>query len=100
MKLRKFFGLTSRAVLDQIRTELGPDAVIVANRPTADGIEITAVAGDAMQSILEAGTTRRTDPPVAEAPRTTAPEPAPAPTVATVAPPPAAVSTGAAAGLA
>src|SRR3982751_5446578 len=52
MKLRKFFGLTSRSVLDQVRAELGPDAVIVANRPTPDGIEITAVAGDAMDNIL------------------------------------------------
>ncbi|HZQ62034.1 MAG TPA: flagellar biosynthesis protein FlhF [Casimicrobiaceae bacterium] len=54
MKLRKFFGLTSRSVLDQVRAELGPDAVIVANRPTPDGIEITAVAGDAMDNILSA----------------------------------------------
>lgn len=54
MKLRKFFGMTSRSVLDQVRAELGPDAVIVANRPTPDGIEITAVAGDAMESILGA----------------------------------------------
>lgn len=54
MKLRKFFGLTSRSVLDQVRAELGPDAVIVANRPTPDGIEITAVAGDAMDNILAA----------------------------------------------
>lgn len=53
MKLRKFFGLTSRSVLEQVRAELGPDAVIVANRPTADGIEITALAGDAIESILE-----------------------------------------------
>ncbi|MEP7205412.1 MAG: flagellar biosynthesis protein FlhF [Casimicrobiaceae bacterium] len=59
MKLRKFFGLTSRSVLDQVRAELGPDAVIVANRPTPDGIEITAVAGDAMDSILE---TRTSEP--------------------------------------
>ncbi len=53
MKLRKFFGLTSRSVLEQVRAELGPDAVIVANRPTADGIEITALAGDAIESMLE-----------------------------------------------
>ena len=33
MKLRKFFGLTSRSVLEQVRTELGADAVIVGNRP-------------------------------------------------------------------
>jgi flagellar biosynthesis protein FlhF len=52
MNLRKFFGSTSRAVLDQVRTELGPDAMIVANRATADGIEITALAGDALPAML------------------------------------------------
>ena len=52
MKLRKFFGLTSRSVLAQIRAELGPDAVIVANHPTAQGVEISAMASDAIDTIL------------------------------------------------
>ncbi len=51
MKLFKFFGQTSRAVLEQVRTELGPDAMIVSNRPTANGIEITAVAAEAFAAI-------------------------------------------------
>ncbi len=45
MKLFKFFGLTSRAVLEQVRKELGADAMIVSNRPTANGIEITRDGG-------------------------------------------------------
>jgi flagellar biosynthesis protein FlhF len=52
MKLKKFFGLTSRSVLEQVRSELGADAVIMSNRPNADGIEITAMASDAMDTIL------------------------------------------------
>ena len=32
MKLRRFVGETSRAVLDQVRAVFGPDAIIVANR--------------------------------------------------------------------
>lgn len=52
MKLRKFFGLTSRSVLEQVRVELGPDAVIVANHATPDGIEVTALEGSAIDSIL------------------------------------------------
>src|SRR6266508_232948 len=52
MKLRTFFGLTSRSVLDQVRCELGADAMIVANRATADGIEVTAVASGAIDSLL------------------------------------------------
>ena len=52
MKLRKFFGLTSRSVLEQVRCELGADAVIVANHATPDGVEVTALAGDAIDTLL------------------------------------------------
>jgi flagellar biosynthesis protein FlhF len=52
MKLRTFFGLTSRSVLDQVRAELGPDAMIVANKATGDGIEVTAVAPGAIDTLL------------------------------------------------
>ncbi len=54
MKLKRFFGLTSRAVLEQVRNELGPDAVIIANRPTAEGVEVDALAGDAVDAIMAA----------------------------------------------
>jgi flagellar biosynthesis protein FlhF len=54
MKLKRFFGLTSRAVLEQVRSELGPDALIIANRSTAEGVEVDALAGDAM-TLLTAG---------------------------------------------
>ncbi|MFO1413529.1 MAG: flagellar biosynthesis protein FlhF [Burkholderiales bacterium] len=52
MKLRKFFGQTSRSVLEQVRAELGDDALILENRSTAEGIEITAVASDTVDNIL------------------------------------------------
>src|SRR5665213_2580366 len=54
MKLKRFFGLTSRAVLVQVRNELGPDAVIIANRPTAEGVEVDALAGDAVDAMVAA----------------------------------------------
>ena len=55
MKLRKFFGPTSRAVLEQVRAELGPDAMIVANHASADGIEISALPADALPRLLVEG---------------------------------------------
>src|SRR4051812_18239028 len=67
MKLRKFFGLTSRSVLEQVRNELGADAVIVANRATADGIEISALPSTAMDTLLDE---------MPAAPRARAPQPA------------------------
>lgn len=42
MKLRRFLAPDARAGLEQIRRELGPDAVVVASRKTADGIEFMA----------------------------------------------------------
>jgi flagellar biosynthesis protein FlhF len=53
MKLRRYFGPTSRAVLEQVRAELGPDAMIVANHASADGIEIMALPADALPQLLE-----------------------------------------------
>jgi flagellar biosynthesis protein FlhF len=62
MKLRKFFGLTSRSVLEQVRAELGADAVIVANHATPDGVEVTALAGDAIDTLL--GQNKPTETPI------------------------------------
>src|ERR1043165_3707610 len=61
MKVRNFYGPTSRAVLEQIRIELGADAMIVANHPTAQGVEISALPGGAVDALLESAprSTRR-----------------------------------------
>ena len=68
MKLRKFFGLTSRSVLEQVRAELGADAVIVANHATAEGVEVTALAGDAIDTLLAHGKRPAGEPVVAAPP--------------------------------
>jgi len=39
-------------VLEQVRAELGPDAMIVANHASADGIEISALPADALPQLL------------------------------------------------
>ena len=48
MNPRKFTGKTSREVLQKVRQALGPDALILANRPFEGGIELTAIASSAM----------------------------------------------------
>jgi flagellar biosynthesis protein FlhF len=81
MKMRTFFGMTSRSVLEQVRTALGPDAVIVANRPTPEGVVISALPAEAMGELLANGdaqgnevrtaaTTPATHAPSAHAPAT------------------------------
>lgn len=97
MKLRKFFGLTSRSVLEQVRAELGADAVIVANHATAEGVEVTAMAGDAIDTLLATRETVGVPEPAAPAlaprppvaPRMPEPAPEPVAPLRAVAPEPA-----------
>jgi flagellar biosynthesis protein FlhF len=42
MKIRRFKGRDMRDALNQVKEELGPDAVIMSNKKCADGIELVA----------------------------------------------------------
>ncbi|TPV61912.1 flagellar biosynthesis protein FlhF [Aestuariibacter sp. GS-14] len=42
MKIRRFFGKDMREALNQVKHELGADAVIMSNRKVADGVELVA----------------------------------------------------------
>jgi flagellar biosynthesis protein FlhF len=55
MTPQRFVGATSREVLQKVKQALGGDALIVANRPLGDGIEVTALAA----SDLSGGTRAR-----------------------------------------
>src|SRR5262245_41464672 len=52
MKVRKFVGANSRAVLRDVRAALGANAVILSSRDTAAGVEILAVAEQDMAAIV------------------------------------------------
>jgi flagellar biosynthesis protein FlhF len=54
MNTRRFVGATSRAVLQQVRRELGAEAVILSNRQTREGIEILALSQNEMSRLLAA----------------------------------------------
>lgn len=88
MKLRKFFGLTSRSVLDQVRAELGPDALILDNRSTEEGIEITAMASNTVDTLLAADAPAAPGPAVLRVGRNARDEAAPAATVHALRPSP------------
>jgi flagellar biosynthesis protein FlhF len=49
MKLRRFLAPDARTGLAHIRRELGPDAVVVASRKTADGVEFMAGRYDELE---------------------------------------------------
>ncbi|GEK50559.1 flagellar biosynthesis protein FlhF [Vreelandella venusta] len=48
MSVRRFVGANSRDVMRQVRETLGDDALIVANRRIEDGVEILAMADEAV----------------------------------------------------
>jgi flagellar biosynthesis protein FlhF len=81
MNVKKFTGATSRDALRKVREALGPDAVILSNRPVDGEVEILALAGDDVASVAlpgpasEMAAPRPRLEPVLE----TAPAPAPAP---------------------
>ncbi len=58
MNVRRFFGSTSRQALYQVRNALGPDALILSNRPVEGGVEILAVDKDALPSLTASAQVR------------------------------------------
>jgi flagellar biosynthesis protein FlhF len=83
MKIKRYTAPSMRAALALVRTEQGPDAVILSSRRSEEGIEVIAAVD--YDEALFADAKR-------QAPITTVPGMAPAP-IAPVAPPPAAVTT-------
>jgi len=53
MSVQKFFGKSSRAVLKEVRSVLGDDAVIISNRTNGSGVEVLAMAGNAIDDLVE-----------------------------------------------
>jgi flagellar biosynthesis protein FlhF len=51
MNVKKFTGATSRDALRKVREALGPDAVILSNRPIDGEVEILALANDDVAAI-------------------------------------------------
>ncbi|MBB5737871.1 flagellar biosynthesis protein FlhF [Xanthomonas arboricola] len=84
MKIKRFVAPDMRTAFRMVREEHGPDAVILSNRRTAEGIEIVAASNydeELVQRALE--TARSETPAVAATPIPSAPAPqAPAPQVA------------------
>jgi flagellar biosynthesis protein FlhF len=51
MNVKRFVGRTSREAMRKLRDTLGPDALVLANRPCAEGIELLAAVPDMLNSI-------------------------------------------------
>src|ERR1700737_1048711 len=88
MNVKKFTAATSREALRKVRDALGPDAVILSNRPVDGVVEILALANDDVASISSpaAGTEMAQPAPALQhlnaaascaTPRSPAPQPQP-----------------------
>ena len=71
MNVKKFVAGTSRDALLLVRRELGPEALILSNRPVEGGVEILALAKDDLPSFVGAANAEQPRPPAkpAQAPR-------------------------------
>ena len=52
MNVRKFIAATAREALHKVKEMLGPEAIILSNRPVPGGVEIMAVAASEMEMIV------------------------------------------------
>jgi flagellar biosynthesis GTPase FlhF len=52
MNVKKFVANSSREAWQQVRRSLGPDAIILSNRTTKEGVEILAMADEDISSLI------------------------------------------------
>lgn len=78
MNVRKFVAPSNREALRQIKEALGPDAIILSNRSVAEGVEIMAIAAEAMGMLAPEPRTEEARQPFGQ-PIRRGPPPAPQP---------------------
>ena len=79
MNIHRFTAATTREALIKVRETLGDDAVILANRDTADGVEILASLEKTLDASLQAFSNAQSAPDSSAVTRPVSPEPTPAP---------------------
>jgi len=61
MTVKRFFGASAREYLRRVKEELGPDAVVISNKPVDNGVEIVAMTPDSLDAISQQAAAPRTD---------------------------------------
>ena len=65
MTVKRFVAPTARDALRRVKEELGPDAVVVANKAVPGGVEITAMSADSLDALSAQANARPVSRPVA-----------------------------------
>jgi flagellar biosynthesis protein FlhF len=59
MTVKRFVAPTAREALRRVKDELGPDAIVVANKAVPEGVEITAMSSDSLDALSAQTAPRR-----------------------------------------
>jgi len=51
MNVKRYVAATAREALRRVKAELGPDAIVVSNKPVAEGVEIMAMSADGLAAL-------------------------------------------------
>jgi flagellar biosynthesis protein FlhF len=65
MTVRRITSPTAREALRRVKEELGPDAIVIANKAVPGGVEITAMSSDSLDALSTAVPPRRAPAPAA-----------------------------------
>ena len=63
MTVKRFFGASARECLRRVKEELGPEAVVISNKPLDNGVEIVAMTPDSLDAISQQAALPRTAAP-------------------------------------
>ena len=61
MTVKRFVGATARECLRRVKEELGPDAVVISNKPLGSGVEIVAMTPEGLDAISRQAAGPRAD---------------------------------------
>jgi flagellar biosynthesis GTPase FlhF len=68
MNVKRYFAKTAREALRMLKDDLGPDAVVLANRAANGGVEILALPAGDVASLQRARSQAQAQPPLAPLP--------------------------------
>jgi flagellar biosynthesis protein FlhF len=68
MSVKRFVGASARECLRRVKEEMGPDAVVISNKPSGNGVEVVAMTPDSLDAISQQAAARPTAAPSAPQP--------------------------------
>ncbi len=81
MTVKRFFGESARDALRKVKAALGPEAIVISNKPVQGGVEIMAMSADSLEELSQQSAPQRAESkPAVQAAVAAKPAVSPAPT--------------------